>query len=147
MSRAPRVAAAVVLSAALAGTALPAAAQSLESDAAADAAAGVLRVQLPGTDLLQVGESAASLRDDVATGTAVPLAIAGTPVGAQRAESTGDAVRSPAEGSGCLAPVDQLAGVLDVGLVCGVATADLGAGTASATSSPCSAGRERTGCR
>lgn len=134
MSRAPRVAAVVAVAAALAATALPAAAQSTENDAAADAAAGVLRVRLPGTDLLQVAESSASLRGDAATGAAVPLAIAGTPVGAQQARSTGDPVRSPAEGSGCLAPVDQLAGVLDVGLVCGVASADLGAGTATATS-------------
>lgn len=134
MPRLSRVVAVGALTALAAATALPAAAQSVEQDAAADATAGVVRLTAPGTEVLTVGESSASLRDAGATASAVPLSLAGQAVGAQAAESTGSAVRAPAEGDGCQAPVDQLAGVVTVELVCGVASADLGGGTAAATS-------------
>lgn len=114
-------------------TALPAAAQTVGSQFAADASAGVVRVTAQGSGLVAVGETTASLRDDAATATATALSVADDGAGQAEAVSTGGAVSDPAEGDGCEVPVDALTGVLDLGLVCGTATAHLDAGTASAT--------------
>lgn len=128
-----RIALLGVASLALAAISLPAAAQGTEQEAAADASAGVVRVTAVGSGLLAVGESAASLRDDAATGTATGLLVADNGLGEANAVSTGPAVADPEEGDGCEVPVDALSGVLDLGLVCGTAAAHLDGGTATAT--------------